>query len=105
MSGKKTHRQFSILCPLPRATAGYATGCIYRLKQKMNQQMLVLSFSPIYPLFIAFRFIPMTVQVCNIMFCNKVANAISLYFLKGYSEIIAVTTPSFFIKSDIFAFW
>ena len=27
------------------------------------------------------------------------------YVLKGYSEIIAVTTPSIFIKSDIFAFW
>ena len=25
--------------------------------------------------------------------------------LKGYSEIIAVTTPSIFIKSEIFAFW
>ena len=25
--------------------------------------------------------------------------------LKGYSEIIAVITPSIFIKSEIFAFW
>ena len=25
--------------------------------------------------------------------------------LKGYSEIIAVTAPSMFIKSKIFAFW
>ena len=25
--------------------------------------------------------------------------------LKGYSEIIAVTTPSIFMKSKIFAFW
>ena len=25
--------------------------------------------------------------------------------LKGYSEIIAVTTPSIFIKSEMFAFW
>ena len=27
------------------------------------------------------------------------------YNLKGYSEIIAVTTLSIFIKSEMFAFW
>ena len=36
---------------------------------------------------------------------NKQMSCWSATILKGYSEIIAVTAPSIFIKSEIFAFW
>ena len=40
------------------------------------------------------------------VFTNFISGILLLaVILKGYSEIIAVTTPSIFIKSEIFAIW
>ena len=36
---------------------------------------------------------------------NDMMIRILYYYLKGHSEIIAVTKPSIFIQPEIFAFW